>query len=98
MFLPCIRPITGYACPVFYEGLRAHLSYELERIQKRTLRTIFPFRSYIEALIESGIIKLSDRRQEVVVKLFNPLSPSIKLQILLLCFHTFLTEAVGRSC
>ena len=30
--------------------------------------------------------------------LFRPLSPSIKLQILLLCFHTFLTEVVGRSC
>ena len=29
---------------------------------------------------------------------FNPLSPSVKLQILLLCFHTFLTEVVGRSC
>ena len=28
----------------------------------------------------------------------NPLSSSIKLQILLLCFHTFLTEVVGRSC
>ena len=29
---------------------------------------------------------------------FNPLSPGIKLQILLLWFHTFLTEVVGRSC
>ena len=28
----------------------------------------------------------------------NPLSLSIKLQIILLCFHTFLTEVVGRSC
>ena len=27
----------------------------------------------------------------------NRLSPSIKLQILFLCFHTFLTEVVGRS-
>ena len=27
----------------------------------------------------------------------NPLSPSIKLQFLLLCFHAFLTEVVGRS-
>ena len=26
------------------------------------------------------------------------LSPSIKLQFLLLCFRTFLTEVVGRSC
>ena len=32
------------------------------------------------------------------VSLLNPLSPSIKLQILLLCFHTFLTEVVKRSC
>ena len=29
---------------------------------------------------------------------FNPLSPSIKLQVLLLCFHTFLTEVAGKSC
>ena len=28
----------------------------------------------------------------------NPLSPGLKLQILLLCFHTFLTEVLGRSC
>ena len=27
---------------------------------------------------------------------FNPLSPSIKLQILLLSFHTFLTDVVGE--
>ena len=30
--------------------------------------------------------------------LINPLSPSIKLQILLLCLYTFLTEVKGRSC
>ena len=29
---------------------------------------------------------------------YYPLRSSIKLQILLLCFHTFLTEVVGRSC
>ena len=29
---------------------------------------------------------------------FNPLRPSIKLQILLLCFHTFITYVKGRSC
>ena len=28
----------------------------------------------------------------------DPLSPSIKLQILFLCFHSFLIEVVGRSC
>ena len=30
--------------------------------------------------------------------LINPLSPGVKLQILLFCFHTFLTDVVGRSC
>ena len=29
---------------------------------------------------------------------FNHSNPSIKLKILLLCFHAFLTEVVGRSC
>ena len=49
----------------------------------------------------------STRLQETLVSmnntmdmciLINLLSPSIKLQFLLLCFHTFLTEVVGRSC
>ena len=30
--------------------------------------------------------------------LLNPLSHGVKLRILLLCFHAFLTEVVGRSC
>ena len=33
-----------------------------------------------------------------ISNIVNPLSPGIKLQILLLCFHTFLTGVVGRSC
>ena len=30
-------------------------------------------------------------------RFINPLSPGVKLQILLLCFHAFLTEAVKIS-
>ena len=32
-----------------------------------------------------------------IILLINPLSPGVKLQILLLCFHTFLTEVVGEA-
>ena len=39
-----------------------------------------------------------DMNDAIKVCSLNPLRPSIKLQILLLCFHTFLTEVVGRSC
>ena len=40
-------------------------------LQKRAMRIIFPLRSYNEALVESGLTKLSDRRQELVDKLFK---------------------------
>ena len=44
--------------------------------------------------IELGYLKDSNASAHSV----NPLRPGVKLQILLLCFHTFLTEVVGRSC
>ena len=70
-FCTCIRPITEYACPVFHDGLPVYLSNELEGVQKRAMRIIFPLCSYNEALVESGLTKLSDRRQELVDKLFK---------------------------
>ena len=67
-FCTCIRPITEYACPVFHDGLPVHLSNELEGVQRRAMRIIFPLSSYNEALVESGLTKLSERRQELVDK------------------------------
>ena len=51
-FCTCIRPITEYACPVFHDGLPVYLSKELEGVQKRAMRIIFPLCSYNEALVE----------------------------------------------
>ena len=70
-FCTCIRPITEYACPVFHDGLPVYLSNELEGVQKRAMHIIFPLCSYNEALVESGLTKLSDRCQELVDKLFK---------------------------
>ena len=67
----CIPPITEYTCLAFRYSLPAYLSNELERVQKQAMRIIFPFCSYNESLVESNLIKLSDRRQELVDKLFN---------------------------
>ena len=67
-FCTCIRPITEYECPVF---LPAYLSSELGRVQKRAMRIIFPFCSYNESLVKSNVIKLSDRRRELVEKPFK---------------------------
>ena len=51
-FCTCIRPVTEYTCPVFRDSLPAYLSSELERVQKRAMRIIFPFCSYNESLVE----------------------------------------------
>ena len=70
-FCTCIRPITEYTCPVFRDSLAAYLSSELERVQKRAMPIIFPFCSYNESLVKSKVIKLSDRRRELVEKPFK---------------------------
>ena len=58
----CIRPLTEYACPVFHDSLPKYLSEELERIQRRAMRIIFPFKPYQEALAQAGLETLSARR------------------------------------
>ena len=70
-FRTCVRPITEYACPVFHDSLPAYLSQDLEAVQKRAMRMIFPFCPYEEALAQSKLGTLSGRRQEVTDKLFN---------------------------
>ena len=73
-YITCIRPITKYACPVFHNGLSSYLSDDLEKLQKRALRIIFPFISYSEALAASNLAPLCDRRDSLTVKLFNEIS------------------------
>lgn len=70
-YCTCIRPIAEYACPVFHDSIPAYLVDVLEGVQKRAMRIIFPFRSYNEALHESGLTSLFDRRQDIVDKLFK---------------------------
>ena len=66
-----IRSVLEYACQVFHSSLPYYLSEELERIQKRALRIIFPYASYNSALKEAGIPSLYDRRASLSSDLFN---------------------------
>ena len=67
----CIRPITEYACPVFHDSLPVYLSRELEAVQKRAMRIIFPCFPFEEALVKAGLVTLSGRRQVLTDKLFK---------------------------
>ena len=69
-YLTCIRLVTEYACPVFHNALPAYLSAELEQLQKRVMRIIFPFVPYSDALHQANLETLSRRRQSITTKLF----------------------------
>ena len=67
----CIRPVAEYASPVFQNALPQYLSGVLEKLQKRALHIIYLDLSYTQALDESGITTLHERRDEASVLLFQ---------------------------
>jgi hypothetical protein len=81
----CIRPVIEYACQAFHDSLPKYLSDELERLQKRAFRIIFPDQHYKEALRNTNTPSLYDRRQELTTKLFKDIvnNPEHKLTNLL---------------
>ena len=73
-FKSCIRSLLEYACPVFHDSLPVYLSNDLERIQKRAMRIIYPPTSYQEALAIAGLVPFVVRRQQLTDKLFKQIS------------------------
>ena len=69
-YLTCIRPVTEYACPVFHNAIPAYLSAELEQLQRRAMRIIFPFVPYSDALHQANLETLSRCRQSITTNLF----------------------------
>ena len=68
IYTALIRSLLEYCCVVWHHALPSYLSQELERIQKRTFKIIFPAFSYSEALQFSNVRVLEERRSEVCVK------------------------------
>ena len=73
-YTTCIRPVTEYCCQAFHDSLPNYLSDELERLQKRALRIIFPFISYTEALQVSNLTTAYSRRQSLTQRLFKKIA------------------------
>ena len=66
-----IRSVLEFSCQLFHRSLPKYLSDDIERIQRRALRIIFPSLSYCEAIDKAGIPTLSERREISSIKLFN---------------------------
>ncbi|XP_078361380.1 uncharacterized protein LOC144645704, partial [Oculina patagonica] len=73
-----IRSVLEYSCQLFHSSLPGYLSEELERIQRRAMRIIFPNSGYRKALEEAGIPTLAGRRDWLSKSLFNDIATSKK--------------------
>ena len=61
VYCSIIRSVLEYASPA-WAGLTQYLSDQIESIQKRALKIIFPSLCYEDALKKSGLILLCQRR------------------------------------
>ena len=84
-YVTCIRPILEYASPVFHRSLPNYISVDLERIQRRAFRIIYPDLSYSVALGTVGLQKLHERREKISIDLFDEIvcNPTHSLHSLL---------------
>jgi len=73
VYISNMRSVLEYACPVWHPGLTKTQSNEIERVQKRCLRIIYPKLTYIEALLTSGLNPLQARPENITHDIFREL-------------------------
>ena len=66
--------ILEYCCVVWHNALPGYLSSEVEWVQMRALRIIYPRSSYQEALQRAKIARLEDRRNELCMRAFDKIT------------------------
>ena len=52
VYVSVVRPVLEYACPVWHTNLPKYLSDNIEMIQKRALKSIFPNKGYDDILYD----------------------------------------------
>ena len=72
-YLSCIRSVVQYACMVFHDFFPQYLSNDLESLQKRAFRIIYPELSYRDGLERANVPSLYNRRQLLTDELFDNL-------------------------
>ena len=80
VYCSIVRSVLEYACPV-WAALPKYLEDAIESVQKRALRIVLPNCHYDDALIQSGITALSQRREEACINFMKrdcPSSPVLK--------------------
>ena len=81
VYCSIVRSVLEYACPV-WAALPKYLEDAIESVQKRALRIVLPNCHYDDALIQSGITALSQRREErdcLSSPVLKPLIPCVSI-------------------
>ena len=66
VYCSIIKSVLEYASPA-WAGFTQYLSDQIESIQKRALKIIFPSLCYKDALKKSGLILLCQRREDACI-------------------------------
>ena len=70
-YTSAIRSILEHGTKFWHGSLTEEQSKDIERIQRRGLKTICPEKTYEQALIECGMETLENRREKMCIKLIN---------------------------
>ena len=68
VYVSVVRPVLEYACPVWHTNLPQYLSDNIEVIQKRALKCIFPGLGYEEIFRRVNLDTLNVRRDSICQK------------------------------
>ena len=71
VYLSVVRPVLEYACPVWHTNLPKYLSDDIEMIQKRAFKSIFPDKGYADVLNAIGMCTLRERRNILCAQYFK---------------------------
>ena len=76
VYCSVIRSVLEYCCQLWHPGLTKQQSNNIEFVQKRCLKIMFPNTYYSIALQIARIEKLSERRERLVIELFDEIKKS----------------------
>ena len=79
IYVALVPSVLEYCCVIWHNALSTCLSSEIERVQRRALRIIYPRSAYQEALLLAKISTLEDRRNELNMRTFDKITKSGRL-------------------
>ena len=98
IYVALIRSVLEHCCVVWHNALHAYLSSEIEQVQMRTLRIIYPRSSYQEALQRAKIARLEDRCNELCLRAFDKITMTTPLETITLgCLLNVKPSVLGEA-